>query len=78
MADSNILAGMTAEQADADIAVREAKVAQLEATLKAAKDNLKAAKQERKTLAAPVAAEEGGETVEAQAGAAEGSGEATP
>jgi chromosome segregation ATPase len=50
MADENILAGMTPEQADADITAREGKVEQLEATLKTAKDNLRAAQRERKQL----------------------------
>jgi multidrug resistance efflux pump len=75
MPDTNILAGMTPEQADADIAAREAAIERLEATLKGAKDNLKAAKAERKTLQEPQV-EQGGESVKAQAGIAEGSGEA--
>lgn len=50
MADENILAGMTPEQADADIAAREGKVEQLEATLAAARDNLDAARAERDQL----------------------------
>lgn len=73
MADENILAGMTAEQADEDIARREAKVEQLEATLRIAKDNLRAAQRERKTLSEPAAAD-GVDGVEAGADAAEASG----
>lgn len=68
MADENILAGMTTEQADADIAAREAKVEQLEATLRVAKDNLEAARVEREQLAP------GREGTAAQAGQAEASG----
>jgi hypothetical protein len=73
VADENILAGMTTEQADADITAREAKVEQLEATLKVAKDNLKAAQRERKHLDEP-AADAAASGVDANAGAAEASG----
>jgi multidrug resistance efflux pump len=77
VADDNILAGMTAEQADADIATREAKVEQLEATLKTAKDNLKAAKAERKHLEEPAfTADDFDRALNASAGTAKGSGEA--
>lgn len=74
MPDSNILAGMTAEQADADIQARQAKIEQLEATLKGAKENLKAALKERKQLdERPAVAADGG--VQAHADVAEAQGE---
>jgi multidrug resistance efflux pump len=72
MADGSIVAGMTAEQADADIAARERKVEQLEATLKLAKDDLRQARSERKRLDEPAPA--AGDGVEADAGAAVASG----
>lgn len=74
MADENILAGMTAEQADEDIARREAKVELLEATLKAARDNLKAARAERKRLDEPAPPATDGNGTRAGAGAAEATG----
>jgi multidrug resistance efflux pump len=68
VADENILAGMTAEQADADIAAREAKVEQLEATLRGAKDNLKAARGGAEALDEVAQAASGLPGVEAGAG----------
>jgi hypothetical protein len=73
MADDNILAGMTAAQADADITARQAKIEQLEVTLKGAKENLKAALKERKQLDEP-AATPAGNGVAAAAGTAEAQG----
>jgi multidrug resistance efflux pump len=72
VADDNILAGMTAEQADADIAARQAKIQQLEATLKGAKENLKAAQKERQQL--DELAGPSGDGVVATAGTAEAEG----
>lgn len=79
MADENILAGMTPQQADEDIARREAAVERLEATLKVAKDNLKAARNERKQLADDIQElSDLYDTVrkQAEAGTAEGDGKA--
>jgi multidrug resistance efflux pump len=82
MPDENILAGMTGEQADADIARREAKVERLEATLRTAKDNLKAARSERRHLEEPtrtppaLTAVDFDRALNASAGTAKGSGEA--
>lgn len=75
MVDENILAGFTPEQADADIAARQAKVDALEETLAVARDNLAAAKTERKHLEDPPAPANGAGT-RAGAGAAEASGKA--
>jgi multidrug resistance efflux pump len=73
MADGHIVAGMTATQADADIARREAKIEQLEATLKLAKADLKQARSEREHLDDHTPAV-GSDGVDANAGAAEASG----